>query len=82
MNFTFDTVPQIIFETGAVARLGEIIATRMKRPFVVTDKGVIKAGLIDSALESLKASGLDYHLFDGVKADPPAKVVKHAIDAA
>jgi len=82
MNFTFDTVPQIIFETGAAARLGEIIATRMKRPFVVTDKGVINAGLIDGALESLKNAGLEFHLFDGVEADPPAKVIKDAIDVA
>ena len=82
MNFTFDTVPQIIFETGATARLGEVIGARMKRPYVVTDKGVINAGLINDALKSLKDAGIDYHLFDGVEADPPAKVIKGAIDAA
>ncbi len=82
MNFNFDTVPNIIFETGAASRLGEIVKERMQRPCVVTDKGVIGAGLIDRALKSLKAAGLDYHLFDGVEADPPAKVVKGAIEAA
>lgn len=82
MNFTFDTVPQIIFETGAAARLGEIVRERMKRPCVVTDKGVIGAGLIDETLKSLKTAGLDYYLFDAVEADPPAKVVRGAIDAA
>lgn len=82
MNFTFDTVPHIIFETGAAARLGEIVKERMKRPCVVTDKGVIGAGLIDEVLKSLKTAGLDYYLFDAVEADPPAKVVRGAIDAA
>ncbi|MAW80035.1 MAG: alcohol dehydrogenase [Parvularcula sp.] len=82
MNFTFDTVPNIIFETGAAARLGEIVKSRMTRPFVVTDKGVISAGLIDGALKGLEKAGLDYALFDGVEADPPAKVVKGAIEAA
>ena len=82
MNFTFDTVPHIIFETGAAARLGEIVKDRMKRPCVVTDKGVIAAGLIDETLRSLKTAGLDYHLFDAVEADPPAKVVRGAVDAA
>ena len=82
MNFTFDTVPNIIFETGAAARLGEIVKSRMQRPFVVTDKGVAGAGLIDGALKSLEKAGLDYALFDGVEADPPAKVVRGAIDAA
>ncbi len=82
MNFTFDTVPNVLFETGAAARLGEILKPRMQRPCVVTDKGVIGAGLIDDALKSLEAAGLDYFLFDGVEADPPARIVKGAIDAA
>jgi alcohol dehydrogenase len=82
MNFTFDTVPNIIFETGSAARLGEIVKPRMQRPFVVTDKGVVGAGLIEGALKSLEKAGLDYTLFDGVAADPPAKVVKGAIEEA
>ncbi len=82
MNFTFDTVPNIIFETGSAARLGELVKPRMKRPFVVTDKGVVSAGLIDGALKSLVAAGLNYALFDGVEADPPATVVNGAIEAA
>ena len=82
MNFTFETVPEILFETGAAARLGEIIKPRMQRPCVVTDKGVIGAGLIDGALKSLNDAGLDVHLFDAVEADPPAKIVKNAVEAA
>lgn len=82
MNFSFETVAQIVFETGAAARLGDIIKDRMQRPCVVTDKGVIGAGLIDDALSSLKAAGLDYCLFDGVEADPPVATVRGAIEAA
>lgn len=82
MNFSFETVPQIVFETGAATRLGDIVKDRMQRPCVVTDKGVIAAGLINDALSSLKTAGLDYYLFDGVEADPPASTVRGAIDAA
>ena len=82
MNFTFRTVPNVIFETGAAARLGAIVSSRMKRPVVVTDKGVIKAGLIDAMLASLRAEGLDYHLFDGIEADPPARVVRASVEVA
>lgn len=82
MTFAFKTVPHIHFETGASARLGEIAAPRMKRPVVVTDKGVIGAGLIDGALASLKTHNLDFFLFDAVEADPPARVVKEAVEAA
>lgn len=82
MNFTFDTVPNIVFETGAAARLGEILKSRMARPALVTDKGVIGAGLIDDAVKSLKSAGLDYILIDTIEADPPARVVNAAVDAA
>ncbi|MHA7872754.1 MAG: iron-containing alcohol dehydrogenase [Hyphococcus sp.] len=82
MHFTFETVPEIIAETGAAARLGDIVKPRMRRPFVVTDKGVIAAGLIGDAVKSLDAAGLDVALFDGVEADPPAAIVKSAIEAA
>ncbi len=82
MNFTFRTVPSIIFETGAVRRLGLIVKSRMTRPVIVTDKGIVNAGLIDEALQSLKAEGLDYFLFDGIEADPPARVVRHSVEVA
>ncbi|MDZ7629196.1 MAG: iron-containing alcohol dehydrogenase [Parvularculaceae bacterium] len=82
MNFTFRTVPSIIFETGAAARLGAIVSPRMTRPVIVTDKGVINAGLIDAALKSLEAEGLDFHLFDGIEADPPARVVRASVEVA
>lgn len=82
MNFTFRTVPSVIFETGSSARLGALVKSRMKRPLIVTDKGIVNAGLIDGALKSLKAEGLDYYLFDGIEADPPARVVRNSVDIA
>ena len=82
MNFTFRTVPSVIFETGSSARLGALVKSRMTRPVVVTDKGIVAAGLIDAALQSLKAEALDYHLFDGIEADPPARVVRNSVEIA
>lgn len=80
--FTFRTVPNVIFEAGAAARLGEVVAPRMKRPVVVTDRGLVEAGLVEAPLESLRAHGLDVHLFDGIEADPPARVVRASVDIA
>ncbi len=82
MNFTFRTVPSVIFEAGASARLGVIVRQRMTRPVIVTDKGIVNAGLINAALKSLKAEGLDFFLFDGIEADPPARVVRQSVDVA
>lgn len=82
MNFTFRTVPSVIFEAGSSARLGALVKSRMKRPVIVTDKGIIAAGLINPALNSLKQEGLDFHLFDGIEADPPARIVRHSVEIA
>lgn len=82
MNFTFRTVPSVIFEAGSSARLGALVKSRMKRPVIVTDRGIVAAGLINPALKSIKEEGLDFHLFDGIEADPPARVVRNSVDIA
>lgn len=82
MNFTFNTVPSILFESGAIARIGDLAAPMMQRPVLVTDKGLIEAGLIAPAQKSLSEAGLYVLLFDDVAADPPAPVVKQAVEAA
>ncbi|MEX0645783.1 MAG: iron-containing alcohol dehydrogenase, partial [Parvularculaceae bacterium] len=82
MTFTFKTVPHIIFETGAVARLGEIVAGRMKRPIVVTDKFLLDAGLVAPALKSLEAAGMSPFVYSDCASDPPAPVVRKAVAAA
>lgn len=82
MNFTFDTAPHIIFETGASKKLGDHVKSRMRRPVLLTDRGLIDAGLVQPAIASLKSTGLDVFLFDDVAADPPAAKVKQAVEAA
>jgi len=82
MKFTFHTAPEIIFESGATRRLGELTARQMKRPVLLTDKGLINAGLVAPAMESLKGAGLEVLLFDEIAADPPAPLVQQAVDAA
>ncbi len=82
MNFTFNTVPDIIFRSGVSKEFGAHAKTRMKRPILLTDKGLIEAGLVEPVLASLKKENLDVFLFDDVAADPPAPKVKEAIEAA
>lgn len=82
MGFVFKTVPHIVFETGAAARLGEILVGRMTRPFFVTDSFLLESGLAAPALDSLKAAGMTPSVFSEVAADPPAPVVRRAVEAA
>ena len=56
---------------------------------VVTDEGIRKAGIMDDALQSMKQSGVEAHVFSGVVPDPTEKnatdatelAIKHKVDS-
>ena len=82
-TFSFETAPKIICEQGGVNRLGEIAnSLGITRLFLVTDAGLIKAGLLEGALASLATAGLIATVFSEVLADPPEVSVQAAVDAA
>lgn len=61
---------------GAVQTLAdEARALGMKRPLVVTDSGIVKAGLLERATAPLRAARLDYAVFDRVVLNPPIATV-------
>ena len=78
--FTFNTTKSVICEPGVTHRLGQIVKEHMgKKVLLVTDPGLVKAGLLDVATNSLNEAGVKYELFDGVVADPPVSVVEAAL---
>lgn len=82
-QFSFETAPKIVCEQGGVRRLGELAAgLGISRAFIVTDAGLIKAGLIDGALASLAAAGVAATVFSDVLADPPESSVQAAVETA
>lgn len=82
-NFIFQTVPVLHFGEGCLAELpGQIAALRASRPMIVTDKGIVNAGLIAPVEQILRAAGLEVAIFDEVVADPPEAIVLQAIEAA
>jgi choline dehydrogenase len=61
---------------GAIVSLAdEVKALGMERPLMVTDPGVVRAGLLEQATVSLKAAHLDYLVFDRVASNPPIALV-------
>ncbi len=75
--FEFRTVPSIAIEWSGAARLGEGLAGRFaaRRALLVTDAGLVGAGLIDPAVDDLRAHGFTVTIFDAVVADPPEPVL-------
>ena len=81
INFDFNSTRSIAVDRGGAARLGERLrGMGWQRPLVVTDAGVVAAGLLAPVMASLADAGLQVTLFDQVVADPPEAVI-HAATA-
>jgi choline dehydrogenase len=67
---------------GALAALGEEAARLgIRRPLVVTDKGMVKAGHVDRAAALLEAHGLTAAVFDAVAGNPSIHHVARGTEA-
>ena len=61
---------------GAVNHLpGELALLKVKKPLLVTDEGVLKAGLLDQILKPLQDAGVQHVIYDEVIFNPPLKTV-------
>jgi alcohol dehydrogenase class IV len=79
--FDFRTVPHIHVGTGSTLKFAEtaaVILSGHRRIFIVTDRGVRAAGLLEASIASLESAGLSVQVFDKVQADPPDFVVMEA----
>lgn len=86
-DFVFNTTPSIRLQRNGAARLGEMFETmpfaaKNRSVLFVTDPGIVKIGLAETAMASLQTAGFNVMLFDGVEADPKADTVLEAVEIA
>ncbi len=80
-GFDFTTTKKIICNIGALEQLAmQCQQLNIRKPLVVTDKGIVKCGLLKSLLEICK--GMELHVFDDVQADPSDELVQASSDFA
>jgi choline dehydrogenase len=61
---------------GLVARLPQLVKDLgVRRPLIVTDAGLVRAGLLDRVTRALDAAGQSYLAFAEVVANPPVALV-------
>jgi alcohol dehydrogenase class IV len=83
LNLRFQTTPTLIIEPGAAARLGtQVLEMGCRSMLLVTDAGVLAAGLLDGVLTGLAEAGVAVSVFSQVQADPPEAVIMAAVSAA
>ena len=82
-SFDFQSSTRVVFGENALDQLGDLtIALGGNRVLVVTDPGIIRAGISDRALDSLKAANLDPFIFDGVEENPTSRHVANGAQFA
>jgi len=83
MQFDFATTPRVIVRPGAMLRPQEWLDTVPGRHlFLVTDPGLVKAGVIAPVVAALEAAGRAVTLYQDVEADPPEARVLATVEAA
>ncbi|WP_419877509.1 iron-containing alcohol dehydrogenase family protein [Brevibacillus centrosporus] len=75
-DFSFHLPTAIEFGLGKATRLGEILLPLgVKKVFIVTDKGVVSAGLLEGVTFSLQHQGIGYDIYAEVEPDPSLETI-------
>jgi alcohol dehydrogenase class IV len=56
----------------------EIMKLGGSRPVIITDKGIIAAGLLEKIIHFIKENMIQFSIFDGVEPDPTTGIVEQA----
>lgn len=78
-SYQFNLPTSIIFGYEKVNELGNI-PFQVKKAFLVTDKGVYNAGLLEPVINILKQNNIAFHIYDQVEPDPSVETVDKAAD--
>jgi len=80
-QFFFPT--KIVIRPGAAQDVGkEANSLGARRALIVTDPGIVKAGLVTGVRESLRKANVAVDVFDKVELEPPARVIDAAAEYA
>jgi alcohol dehydrogenase class IV len=79
-GYTFSFPIWVEFGTGSSGRVGDIADTQgWEKALIVTDPGVIEAGLVEGVVDSLGSADVAHELYDGVRPNPTVAMVEGAV---
>ena len=83
MQYVFNCVPRMVYGIGTVAKAGdEVRRLGGNRVFIVTDQILSSLGLVTPLEESMRASGIEFTVFDNTQNEPSATSIQACADAA
>lgn len=78
-NFEFVLPTRIVYGTGCIKNLpDEIRQMKHERPLIITDKGLIAAGIVKHITDILEEANIEYEIFDGIQPNPRDTTVMEA----
>lgn len=73
--------PRIEFGRGAIGNLGVYVGSfDGKKPLIATDAGVVRAGILSKAVESLESASMQYTIFDEIEPNPTDVMVLKGLE--
>ena len=80
-SFTFHSPTRLLVGRGSVSEIPRILSGRHeKKALVVTDKGLVKAGVAQQTTGVLEDAGIPFVVYDGVEENPPVHVIQACFD--
>lgn len=74
--FHFQAATKVLFGVGEVKKVvDEIVNLHARKAFIVTDKGIVQAGLLERVTQPLDDAAIDYVTFDAVQPNPKTKTI-------
>ncbi len=75
------SIPRTLFGVGAINRISDAIKEfGAEKVLVVTDKGLVNAGVAEQALNAIKAGDLEVDVFDRTGAEAPVSIIQELAD--
>ena len=79
-SFDFQSSTRVVFGENSLDQLGDLTKELGgRRALVVTDPGIIRSGIVERAIDSLKAACLEASVFDGVEENPTSRHVAEGV---
>lgn len=72
---------RLVFGRGTLARIGTLARRFGTRALLVTDRGMMRTGIVDTVAQSLHDAGLETHLFAEVEPNPATTHVEAGLAA-
>lgn len=79
-NWKFDSPGRVVFGNHVSRDTGKhLVKLQSRSCLVVTDPGIVKAGLLDGIVKSLEESGVKAAVYDQVQPEPPQENIDEAM---